>query len=94
MSAKQTAVSKRGQRKRRKHYSDVIGQAKNRLCKTGQDLRSLLSPRQAIAETGPTGQLHYDGMANGGHLFRPEDKDELDFSEPAMKLFYAQESTI
>jgi len=31
-------------------------------------------------------------MANGGHLFRPEDKDELDFSEPAM-LFYAQEST-
>jgi len=34
----------------------------------------------------------YDGMANGGHLFRPEDKDELDFSEPAM-LFYAQEST-
>jgi len=47
---------------------------------------------QAIAETGPTGQLHYDGMANGGRLFRPEDKDELDFSEPAM-LFYAQEST-
>jgi len=47
---------------------------------------------QAIAETGPTGQLHYDGMANGGHLFRPEDKDELDLSEPAM-LFYAQEST-
>jgi len=47
---------------------------------------------QVIAETGPTGQLHYiyDGMANGGHLFRPE--DELDFSEPAM-LFYAQEST-
>jgi len=35
---KQTAVSKRGQQKRRKHYSDVIGQAKNRLCKTGQDL--------------------------------------------------------
>jgi len=31
-------------------------------------------------------------MANGGHLFRPEDKDELDFSEPAM-LFYAQQST-
>jgi len=29
-------VSKRGQR--RKHYSDVIGQAKNRFCKTGQDL--------------------------------------------------------
>jgi len=48
--------------------------------------------RQVIAETGPTGQLHYDGMANGGHFFRPEDKDELDFSEPAM-LFYAQEST-
>jgi len=47
---------------------------------------------QVIAETGPTGQLHYDGMANGGHLFRPEDKDELDFSEPAV-LFYAQEST-
>jgi len=46
---------------------------------------------QVIAETGPTGQLHYDGMANGGHLFRPEDKDELDFLEPAM-LFYAQES--
>jgi len=44
---------------------------------------------QVIAETGPTGQLHYDSMANGGHLFRPEDKDELDFSEPAM-LFYAQ----
>jgi len=43
---------------------------------------------QVIAETGPTGQLHYDGMANGGHPFRPE----LDFSEPAM-LFYAQEST-
>jgi len=35
---------------------------------------------QVIAGTGPTGQLHYDGMANGGHLFRPEDKDELDFS--------------
>jgi len=47
---------------------------------------------QVIAETGPTSQLHYDGMANGGHLFLPEDKDELDFSEPAM-LFYAQEST-
>jgi len=47
---------------------------------------------QVIAETGQTGQLHYHGMANGGHLFRPEDKDELDFSEPAM-LFYAQEST-
>jgi len=47
---------------------------------------------QVIAETGPAGQLHYDGMPNGGHLFRPEDKDELDFSEPAM-LFYAQKST-
>jgi len=47
---------------------------------------------QVIAETGSTGQLHYDGMANGGRLFRPEDKDELNFSEPAM-LFYAQEST-
>jgi len=47
---------------------------------------------QVIAETGPTGQLHYDGMVTGGHLFRPEDKDELDFSEPAM-LFYAQELT-
>jgi len=47
---------------------------------------------QVIAETGPTGQLHYDSMATGGHLFRPEDKDELDFSEPAM-LFCAQEST-
>jgi len=47
---------------------------------------------QVIAETGPTGHLHYDGMANDGHLFRPEDKDELDFSEPGM-LFYAQEST-
>jgi len=47
---------------------------------------------QVIAETWPTGQLHYDGMANGGHLFRPEDKDESDFSEPAM-LCYAQEST-
>jgi len=43
---------------------------------------------QVIAETGLTGQLHYDGMANGGHLFRPEDKVELDFMEPAM-LFYA-----
>jgi len=47
---------------------------------------------QVIAETGPTEQLHYNGMANGGHLFHPEDTDELDFSEPAM-LFYAQEST-
>jgi len=47
---------------------------------------------QVIAETGPTGQLHYDGMANGGHLFRLEDKDELDFSERAM-LFYAYDST-
>jgi len=46
---------------------------------------------QVIAETGLTGQLHYDGMANGGHLFRPEEKDELDYSELAM-LFYAQES--
>jgi len=46
----------------------------------------------AIAETGPTGQLHYEGIANGSRLFRPEDKDELDFLEPAM-LFYAQEST-
>jgi len=45
-----------------------------------------------MTETGPAGQLHYDDMANGGHLFRPEDKDELNFSEPAM-LFYAQEST-
>jgi len=44
------------------------------------------------AETGPTGQLHYGSMANGGHLFHPEDKDKLDFSELA-KLFYAQEST-
>jgi len=44
---------------------------------------------QVIAEIRPTGQFHYDGMANGGHLFRPEDKDELDFSEPAM-LFYAK----
>jgi len=47
---------------------------------------------QVIDENGPTGQLHYDGMANGGHLFCPEDKDELDFSKPAM-LFYAQQST-
>jgi len=47
---------------------------------------------QVIAETGPTGQLHYDSMANVGHLFCPEDKDELDFSEPAV-LFYAKEST-
>jgi len=47
---------------------------------------------QVIAETGLTGQLHYDGMANGGHLLHPEDEDELDFSELAM-LFYAQEST-
>jgi len=39
---------------------------------------------QVIAETGPTGQLHYDGMANGEYLFRPEDKDELHFLEPAM----------
>jgi len=44
---------------------------------------------QVIAETG---QLQYDGKANGGHLFRPVDKDKLDFSEPAMP-FYAQEST-
>jgi len=29
---------------------------------------------------------------DSGHLFRPGDKYELDFSEPAM-LFYAQEST-
>jgi len=55
-------------------------------------LCSLLSPCQVIAKTGPTGQLHYDGMANGDHLFHPEDKDQLDFSEPAM-LFYAQQST-
>jgi len=48
---------------------------------------------QVIAETGPTGQLHYDGMANGGHLFRLEDTDKLDFSELAM-LCYAQKSTI
>jgi len=41
---------------------------------------------QVIAETGQTGQLQYDSKAN------PEDKDKLDFSEPAM-LFYAQEST-
>jgi len=34
---------------------------------------------QVIAEIGLTGQLHYDGIANGGHLFLPEDKDELDF---------------
>jgi len=47
---------------------------------------------QVIAETGPTSQLHYDSMANCGHLFHPEDKDKLDFSEPAV-LFYAQEST-
>jgi len=45
---------------------------------------------QVFAETGPIGQLHYDGMENDGHLFHPEDKDELDFSKPAM-LFYAQE---
>jgi len=32
---------------------------------------------QVIAETGPTGQLHYDGMANGGHLFRPEEKRRI-----------------
>jgi len=44
---------------------------------------------QVIAETGQTGQLQYDGKANVGHLFRPEDKDELDFSESAM-LFYAK----
>jgi len=25
-------------------------------------------------------------MANGGHLFGPEDKDELDFTEPAVLL--------
>jgi len=47
---------------------------------------------QVIAETGPTGQLQYDGKANGSHLLHPEDKDVLHFSEPAM-LFYAQEST-
>jgi len=42
-----------------------------------------------ITNTGPTGQLHHDSMANGSHHFRPEDKDELDFSGPAM-LFYAR----
>jgi len=47
---------------------------------------------QVIAKTGLTDQLQYDGMANDSHLFHPEDKDELDFSEPAM-LFFAQEST-
>jgi len=47
---------------------------------------------QVFAETGPTGHLHYDSMANNGHLFRPEDKDESDFLESAV-LFYAQEST-
>jgi len=44
---------------------------------------------QVIAETGQTGQLQYEGKANGSHLFRPEDKDKLDFLEPAM-LFYAK----
>jgi len=29
---------------------------------------------QVTAETGPTGKLYYDGMANGNHLFRPEDR--------------------
>jgi len=47
---------------------------------------------QVITETEQTGQLEYDGKANGGHLFRPGDKDKLDFSEAAM-LLYAQEST-
>jgi len=28
---------------------------------------------QVITETGQTGQLEYDGTANGGHLFCPED---------------------
>jgi len=28
---------------------------------------------QVIAKTGQFGQLQYSGMANGGHLFRPED---------------------
>jgi len=32
---------------------------------------------QVIAETGPTGQFYYDGMAIGGHLFCLEGKDEL-----------------
>jgi len=49
---------------------------------------------QVTAETGPTGQLHYEGMANGGHLFRPEDKDEFDFSEPVgPNALLCQEST-
>jgi len=47
---------------------------------------------QVIAETGQTGQLQYDGKAKGSYLSRPEDKDELDFSEPAMP-FYPEEST-
>jgi len=43
----------KGQRKRRKHYSDVIGQAKNRLCETGQDLadkRPTLASMRATKE--------------------------------------------
>jgi len=49
---KQTAVSKRGQQKRRKHYNDVIGQAKNRLCKTGQDLADKWPTLASIATPG------------------------------------------
>jgi len=48
---------------------------------------------QVIAETGPTGQLHYDSMANGGHLFRPEDKDELDLSRNLQRSFMPKESS-
>jgi len=36
---------------------------------------------QVIAETGPTGQLHYDGMANGGQTYfryENENKNEND----------------
>jgi len=47
--------------------------------------RNRLSRRIRRSESaGPTGQLLYEGIANGGHLVRPEDKDELDFSELAM----------
>jgi len=41
---------------------------------------------QVIAETRPTGQHHYEAMTTGSHLFFPEDKDKLDFSE-SVKLF-------
>jgi len=68
----------------------VIGQAKNRLCKTG---KNLADKRPTLASIATPGHCRdWASIANGSHLFLPEDKDKLDFSEPAM-LFYAQEST-